>query len=310
MIKNLTQTLVFGIFLYGSQAGAGTLEEEFDVRPGGTLTVISDRGQITVETSRRSEVVMEVDIEGPDADNMRIETQKNGNNVIIRGRYRGDNGWRSVKVRYRFLVPTEFNVDLKTGGGSINISDLKGEIDVQTSGGSMTFGNIDGPVRGRTSGGSVTLEGSRGPARLRTSGGSINVGDVVGNLILFTSGGSINIGEVEGDVDAKTSGGAIHIEQAHGAIDAHTSGGSITAYISKQPESDSQLRTSAGTVTVYLANGIGVDLNAQTSMGSVKTDFPVDGVTKAKRRLSGPINGGGPELFLSTSVGSVRVKSR
>lgn len=289
---------------------AEIITEEYKVRSGGELIVVSDRGHIEVQTGRGSKVEIEVQITGDEPELMRVDTRQEGNTIHIRGKYKGNNHWRKMNVRYNITVPKKFNVNLRTGGGGIHVTDLEGEIDANTSGGGLQFGNIKGAVRGHTSGGSITLEGSEGPANLKTSGGSINVGDVMGNIDLNTSGGSINIGHVKGSVDAITSGGGIHIEEANGAIDARTSGGSITAYLSEQPKEDSQLKTSAGTVTVYLAKDLALDIKARTSMGTVKTDFPINGKTKSKRRLDGSINGGGPELYLSTSAGSVRIKEK
>ncbi|MEM7281217.1 MAG: DUF4097 family beta strand repeat-containing protein [Pseudomonadota bacterium] len=291
-------------------ASAKVISEEFRVRSGGELSVVSDIGQISVETSRGNRVEVRVDINEGDPDQLNVTMEQDGNKILVRGKFTENRRWRRLKVKYRITVPDKFNVDLETKGGSIQVNDLTGTVDVSTAGGSLKFGNIVGPLNGRTSGGSITLDGGDGMVTLRTSGGSINVGDVTGDLDLHTSGGSINIGMVEGNVEANTSGGAIHIEEAHGAIDASTSGGSITAYISQQPQADSQLQTSAGTITVYLAEDLRLDLKARTNVGSVKSDFRVNGATKSKRSLSGSINGGGPELYLRSSAGSVKIKKR
>jgi hypothetical protein len=68
------------------------------------------------------------------------------------------------------------------------------------------------------------------------------------------------------------------------------------------------LTTSGGSVTAYLANDIAVDLDASTSGGRVKSDFMVVGKIK-KTSIKGTINGGGPDLKLKTSGGSVRIKT-
>ncbi len=294
----------------GESVHAETITDEFRVKSGGELVLVSDLGAIEIETAKTNQVEVRLDANRWDPEDMEVTMEQQGNKVLIRGKFKDRQRWRNMKVVYRITVPREFNVDLNTKSGSIKVNDLVGKVAVATAGGSLTFGNIVGPVTGKTSGGSISLEGGDGPVNLRTSGGSINVGDVQGELDLHTSGGSINIGKVDGDIDAVTSGGAIHIDEAHGAIDARTSGGSITAYISQQPNADSQLRTSAGTITVYLEEGIGLDLQARTSVGSVKSEFPVNGKFKAKKGMSGPINGGGPELFLRTSAGSVKIKKR
>ena len=94
------------------------------------------------------------------------------------------------------------------------------------------------------------------------------------------------------------------------AITARTSGGSVSAYLTAQPAGDSSLTTSGGSVTVYLADDIAVDLDARTSGGSARTDFDVlahGDEDHSRHRIAGSLNGGGPELYLRTSGGNIRV---
>ena len=142
---------------------------------------------------------------------------------------------------------------------------------------------------------------------LDTGGGSISVENLRGNVDAKTSGGSIKLGKITGDVEVKTSGGSIRVEEVAGNINGHTSGGSIRATISKQPTQDCRLTTSGGSVTAYLAASIKVDLDASTSGGRVRSEFEVDG-SVGKRSIEGKINGGGPDLYLKTSGGSVNIK--
>jgi hypothetical protein len=139
-----------------------------------------------------------------------------------------------------------------------------------------------------------------------TSGGSIKISDLNGNVDAHTSGGSISLGHIDGLVNIKTAGGSINVEEVTGTIKAHTSGGSVNATISKQPTGDSKLTTSGGSITVYLAADIAVDLSAKANGGRVRSDFEVDGKVK-KKSIQGSINGGGPDLVLKTSGGSVKV---
>ena len=144
---------------------------------------------------------------------------------------------------------------------------------------------------------------------VNTAGGAITVEDLIGNIEADTSGGSIKIGRVRGDVKVHTSGGSIRTEEVEGQIDANTSGGSIHVEFAKQLTDDAGLYTSGGSITAYLPDDIAIDIDASTSGGSVKSEFDVNGTVK-KRRISGTINGGGPELKLRTSGGTVRIKER
>jgi hypothetical protein len=227
-----------------------------------------------------------------------IQFNHRGNDVTIEAKYKkkGLRGfWNNIgkylRVKFIITVPSEYNVDLNTKGGSITVENLHGEVLSKTSGGSLNFDSIDGNISGKT------------------SGGSISIGEVIGRSNIRTSGGSIHIMRADGPVDAHTSGGSITVEEVIGTIKAHTSGGSVKAYLSRQPESDCRLTTSGGSITVELSGDIGLDLDAKTSGGRVHTDFKVTlSGTISKRSLQGEMNGGGPELYLRTSGGSIYLK--
>jgi hypothetical protein len=70
------------------------------------------------------------------------------------------------------------------------------------------------------------------------------------------------------------------------------------------------LETSGGSVTVYLEGRLSFDLDAKTSGGRVYSDsaFDLNGTVK-KTNVVGRLNGGGPELYLRTSGGGIRIKS-
>jgi hypothetical protein len=221
------------------------------------------------------------------------------------------------EVEYRVTVPQKFDADLETSGGPISVSDLKGQVKARTSGGSLNFDGIDGPVNGHTSGGSITLTGGKGSAVVHTSGGSIRIMEVAGDVDASTSGGGISIERASGRVRAHTSGGEIEVREATGAIDASTSGGGVTASLLGQPKEECRLNTSGGSINVSLGKDIHMDLDASTSGGRVWTDFPVPGTfgpnqgdrgDRHHRELHGPLNGGGPLLYLHTSGGGISVR--
>lgn len=142
---------------------------------------------------------------------------------------------------------------------------------------------------------------------LNTAGGSIKIEDLTGNIEAQTSGGSISLGDIVGDVDVHTSGGSIRVDSVYGEIDADTSGGSISVEFKKQITENAKLSTSGGSITAILPDDIELDISASTSGGRVSSEFDVDGRVK-KQSIKGRINGGGPDLTLRTSGGSVRIK--
>lgn len=287
-----------------------TIEKSFSVKPGGTLTIDTKRGSIEVAGSSGNtvevKVIREVKTSSRDSaqeilDKFPVTFEHRGDSVFITADTTEKNNlkkfWndltKKLNVRFIVTVPEVYHVDLRTSGGSIQVKSLEGRILAKTSGGGLTFDHIVGDIRGDT------------------SGGSIKIGDVDGDVQVDTSGGGITIDRARGQVDAHTSGGSITVNEVMGTIQAKTSGGSIKAYISRQPESSCRLTTSGGSVSVTMAEDTKVDLDAQTSGGSVKTEFPLTIQGELKRTaVKAKINGGGPELYLRTSGGSIYIKKK
>lgn len=314
--RGLTVLLPAALLLCAAgPAAASGIDKTFSVRSGGELVVDAEGASISVAGGAK-EVRVRIE-RGNDSraeieDDYDVDLQQSGDrvSVVIEKRRGGllSWGWRhglSVTVD----VPTAFDVSLSTSGGSVEVGDLEGEVTARTSGGSVRVGDVRGPVAVRTSGGSIRVDGAVGDVLASTSGGSIVVGDVDGDVEVKTSGGSIDIERARGQVAARTSGGSIGLRDIAGAVEAHTSGGSVRAYISRQPEGPSSLTTSGGRVEVTLADTVAVDLDAHAS-GRVRSEVEVASSYRSQRRLSGKINGGGPELYLKSSGGSVVIRGR
>ena len=227
-------------------------EHSFDVESGGSLIIESDSGSIEVESHNSNTVEVTVTKKGRDDDEFQVEFFHEDKNLKIIGeRESSFFGNFNSNVHYAVKVPKHYNIDLKTGGGSIKLSDIKGRVDAYTSGGSIKLGRVEGDVD------------------VNTSGGSITVDEVFGNIDAHTSGGSIraNISK-QPTQDSKLN----------------TSGGSVTVYLSSDIAVDLYARTSGGSVRSEFAvkgnskrnriegeiNGGGPKLNLKTSGGSIR----------------------------------------
>ena len=296
------------------------IRKGFNVADGGTLRLDADIGDITIVTGG-SGVAIEVvrDARGKRGEERmrehKIDFRQSGNDVIVTSEDEDDNNWNWFRwsddydVQWNIRVPDRYNLEVKTSGGSIELSDVGGTVDARTSGGGIKTGKLNGDATLKTSGGSIRVDGATGELLAHTSGGSIEIGDTTGNVEAKTSGGSITLSRVGGKVYARTSGGGIRVEDAMGSVDASTSGGSITARLSRQPQGDSRLSTSGGSVVVNIASGVNLELDARASGGGVTSDLPVlvQG-THDDDSLRGRIGSGGPKLVLRTSGGGIRVR--
>ncbi len=291
------------------------ISRDFEVSPGGRLTVDTENGSIEVRSGDSNTVSVEVirkasagsrDDANRLLQSMHVDFNQSGNDVRVEGKSQG-RGRKHMEFRIR--VPRSYNVDLTTSGGSVSVAELQGDVRSRTSGGSLSYSHIEGPVQGKTSGGSISVDNVRGNVDIDTSGGSISVNDVDGDIDGHTSGGSVSVERVSGHATVETSGGGLHIADVSGAVDASTSGGSVEARFPKQLEADCRLTTSGGGVTVYLVEDIRINIDAEVNGGHIETDFPVTVAGKlSKSALKGSINGGGPMLYCRSSGSSISLR--
>lgn len=277
--------------------------ETFSVTNGGTVTVRTSGGSISVTGTTGNEARVEMTVRkngrvltpsDTDLSNYTITIRKDGNNILASAERKSGSGniwsgYNNESVSFTVFVPAAYSSNLNTSGGSIRVSNLTGTQRVNTSGGGLTFENLSGDIRGRTSGGSIEAEGVRGPFDVSTSGGSIRIKDADGAMVV------------------KTSGGSIRIENARGSVSGHTSGGSITAeFITVTGPID--LGTSGGSVSVTLPETLGFDLDARG--GRVVTSNLAFRGTTDTNRMSGSVNGGGVSVRLRTSAGTLRISTQ
>lgn len=301
-------------------ADAAAIERTFGVRAGGTLTVNAEYATIRLRGDA-GDVRVEISRGGDDADEIErdydIAFEQSGDDVGITVDHYGRSFWRKLTGSRRGVLiavstPREFDLDLRTSGGVIDVADVSGAISGRTSGGSIVLEQVDGPVRLRTSGGDIRLDGTSGDADVETSGGSIRLGPITGTVRAVTSGGNISIAGGGASVDARTSGGSITIDRAAGPLRANTSGGSIRATLTEAPAGDGSLITSGGSITLRMPPDSAFDIDARTSGGRVRIDdeFSLTGAERVEeRRLVSGVNGGGPPLKLRTSGGSIRLRA-
>src|SRR6195256_2016567 len=318
--------ILFLIFL--AAASAFGLSEEnvsqtLDGAPGGRLIVDVDFGTIDVSAGADDKISVQAHRK-IDSDNEAQEKEylasapvtvsKEGNTVTIRARRQNKeknlnwSGRCSMDARYTVQVPKSFNSELRTGGGTIQVSEITGTMSADTSGGKLKFTHLKGPTGATTSGGSIELNGCEGAVKVDTSGGRIESIDGSGSLEARTSGGSIVVRNFGGDTKVETSGGRLAFENINGKITGRSSGGSITARLKSPVPGDVNLETSAGSIEVTVPPDAGLDVEAEATSGRVTSELPFVGIRTDREQLKGKINGGGKSLFLRSGAGSITIK--
>lgn len=281
-----------------TSAGERKFEKQFTVNPGGTLTVRTDVGNITVIGTDARQVSILAEFYGAEREiqEYSIDAFENATGVEIRGKGKKSSWFRmwdnmDIELQFTIKVPREYAVLLNTSGGNITVSNVKGNLNGETSGGNITLADIEGKVSMETSGGNLQVDRITGNVQMETSGGNIKVADVRGDLYVSTSGGNVKVGMVEGKVRAESSGGDVVVSVRNGnqGVFAETSGGDID---------------------IVVAKNISATIDASTSGGDVSCDLPITMSGKFdEQRMRGNINGGGNTIHAHTSGGDVRIRT-
>jgi DUF4097 and DUF4098 domain-containing protein YvlB len=222
----------------------------------------------------------------------------------------------------------------ETGGDNIEIGSIGGDLKIETGGGRVSIGSVKGTINASTGGGDIALTSGQQSAVLEAGGGNIQVKQCAGRLKISTGGGNIDVGSAGGPVEIETGGGSIHLGSAKGLVRAETgagrielngvaaahaetgAGGILAKFVAPNGEHvDSVLETAAGDITVYLAPKLNMAVRASIEVANghtIHSEFPeirvsTEGGEWGPKTVTaeGSLNGGGPELKVSTTTGDI-----
>jgi len=249
-----------------NRAAGSSRSETFQVEKGGRLDLNTRAGDITISTWRKNEAVVTVQGIPPNIESdLRIRYDGGILRVDYDPRFPRRLFNRRQGLRFKIDLPEEFGLDLRTGGGDIEVvGDLKGDVKSHTSGGDVTLRDIGGEVELTTSGGDIRVGTIGGDVHLQTSGGDIRVEEASSDLDVQTSGGDIRIGRVGNSLEAQTSGGDITIEFVGGEARIRTSGGDIEI---DELSANARITTAGGDIELRSAKGV---IQAKTAGGELE----------------------------------------
>ena len=163
-------------------------------------------------------------------------------------------------VQFVISVPANYNLEIHTGAGDIQTSDIGGRALLETEGGNITTGRINCH-------GATVLPGDRVVAKLETQGGHIKVQDVSGDLDAYTAGGHVMVGNIASSAKLRTGGGHIRAGHIKGAAQLETDGGNITV---GEAGAFVAVRTGGGQIDFGEVHG---SVHAQTGGGGIRVIY-------------------------------------
>lgn len=298
----------------------------FAASPGGQVIVDVDFGSLTLATNATCEVVVDVwrTIKRAKKTDEELFLRQNpvmltqdGSTVTIRSHGETKPHWSwpwgkssENQAKYLITVPSQFNTQLKTGGGAIVVQDLAGEAKVRAGGGGLEFARLHGPLDADTGGGGIVTRHCDGDIKLNTGGGGVELTGGAGSLKATTGGGHLSVKSFQGPVHLRSGGGGLILENVTGEVDGSTGGGSISLVLPAGIVDSVRLSTAGGGIEAVVPTTAAFNFEAQTAGGSIRTDLPLVGPGKRKPGwLQGQVNGGGKTVALQSGGGSIHLKT-
>ena len=163
-----------------------------------------------------------------------------------------------------------------------------------------------------SSNGSLRIRGLSGEAVLDSSNGSLTVEDHQGDVQAYTSNGAITLNGIDGSVTADTSNGKVRVLDVAGSVDVDTSNGSVTVELAADSRGPVRADTSNGSVNLVVNEQFVGELVLDTSNGGISFDAPatVSRVSTRRNHAVLQFGEGGPKSVVSTSNGSIKVRTR
>lgn len=263
-----------------SQAHAEEYVKSYTVTGPATVHIKVDDSSVHVVTSDSNQVEFRVTSQGFSAiefgGKLRIDSQQNGNDVELTVRLASHFviGFSNKQLTTEVRMPKNADLQIDTSDGSVELSDLSGNITVHTSDGAITADALKGIFK------------------------------------LHSRDGKISATHLDGKCDISTSDGSIHAAGRFDSLDLKSSDGAVIARAEPGSKLASRwsIATKDGRVDVEIPKDLQANLDASTNDGHITLGLPVSMQGDiGKKAVHGAINGGGPTLFIHTGDGSIRL---
>jgi len=111
-------------------------------------------------------------------------------------------------------VPAHLQLDIEDGSGSIEISDINGDVWIEDKSGSIELSKLGGALKIEDGSGSLTITNVLGDVKIDDGSGTISVRTTGGNVHIDDGSGSISIEDIAGVVRVSDGSGGISVDGA------------------------------------------------------------------------------------------------
>jgi DUF4097 and DUF4098 domain-containing protein YvlB len=209
-------------------------DKTFPTTAGKKLDIdLKSGGSINITGGQKNQVVVKARLRGPDSEDLTFDAEESNGTIRVTSEYVGGSHSHNASSDLDIEVPSRFDVNLRTMGGDVSITNVEGEISGETMGGELNLQALKGNIQLTTMGGEVMLEDSTLDGSVKTMGGDVVIRNVSGSVKGSTMGGDVRYenadgkGTPKGEIKINSMGGALNVNDAPEGASLDTMGGDI-----------------------------------------------------------------------------------
>lgn len=193
----------------------------YDVEAGTMIGVDNRDGSVTIEGYDGDDVTVDVEKSGTRdiVESTSLTTDEGSDSLVLRTEFDEsiDDGDATVSLRVR--CPRGVGVGrVRTTNGSVEVTNVAGNVLLESTNGSVTARSVDGPVALRTKNGSVTARdiGALRGAKTENAGIDVDVPALVGDTRIETDNGGVDAllaPDLDATVTATATNGSVDVER-------------------------------------------------------------------------------------------------
>ncbi len=304
----LACALILGVMIVGP-AHAEEYFKSYSVPGRANVQIQARWGSVRVTTAASSQVGFHVTYDRRDwSPDPPIESHQDGNLVALRSRIddrdhepSGEGWWgwwhwwdrdNHRRLSIEVQMPKDADLQLQTTDGAVEVAAVNGNVFIRTTNGTIFAAYLSGALDIVSTNGAIELDSLKGTMRVRTTNGPISASHLDGKSDLATTNGGVR---VEGRFDT------LDIRSTNGGVVARAESGS-------RMTSSWRVQTTNGHVDLAVPQDLKADLNVDTHNGRIRLDLPfATRVYDDGHSVHGSLNGGGPEIGLSTTNAGIHV---
>ncbi|WP_244930413.1 DUF4097 family beta strand repeat-containing protein [Nocardioides sp. W7] len=234
----------------------------------GPVELFVEVGKGTVHVRATETATVEVQIQGRDAEQVRVE--QHGRRVtVVAPRQRNNLFGSDAGLQVDVTVPEDSDVAIRTGSADVVVEGRVGDGRLRSGSGDVRIESLGGPGVVETGSGDVRVGAALGDLRVKSGSGTVELGRTSATVAVSTGSGDVVIGSADGPTAVKTGSGDLVVRETRTDVTLSTGSGDLA--VATAHRGRITVKGASGDVLVGVPAGVPVWTDITTVSGEIRS---------------------------------------